>query len=152
MNIFRAGDLVYAFRIVKLLTTPWDKQEAFKYGIIDKNGTLLRKSDTLKTPEEKGSYTYLHRIVFNLKRLLGLVPGGKSFAGAAAASLLLLKEELDEVNLSDDAWQMILDAIMELEEDTPTNVSGAAVSTDTPKPMRLHRRNELTQKKDDVKV
>lgn len=152
MNIFRAGDLVYAFRIVKLLTTPWDKQEAFKYGIIDKNGTLLRKSETLKTPEEKASYTYLHRIVFNLKRLLGLVPGGKSFAGAAAASLLLLKEELDEVNLSDDAWGMILEALMELEEDTPTNVAGAAVSTDTPKPMRLHRRNGLTKKADSDKV
>lgn len=152
MNIFRAGDLVYAFRIVKLLTTPWDKQEAFKYGIIDKNGTLLRKSDTLKTPEEKGAYTYLHRIVFNLKRLLGMVPGGKSFAGAAAASLLLLKEELDEVHMSDESWQLILDAIMSLEEDTPTNATGADVSTDVPKPMRLHRRNELTKKKEPDKV
>lgn len=152
MSIVRAGDTIYAFRIVKLLVTPWDKQDAFKHGIIDKNGTLLRKANSLVTPEEKAAYTYLHRMVFNLKRMLSLVPGGKSFAGAAAASLLLLKEELDEVNLSDASWEMVFDAIKKLEEDTPTNVSGAAVSTDTPKPLRLHRRNELTRKKGDVKM
>ena len=36
----RAVDLVITYRVIKLLVTPFEKQEAFKYGIIDKDGTL----------------------------------------------------------------------------------------------------------------
>ena len=32
----RAVDLLIAYRVIKLLVTPFDKQEAFKTGIIDK--------------------------------------------------------------------------------------------------------------------
>ena len=66
----RAVDLVITYRVVKLLATPFEKQEAFKYGIIDKDGKVLRKFRTLKTTIEKKSYTMLHRFVFNLKRIL----------------------------------------------------------------------------------
>ena len=34
----RAVDLLITYRIMKILVTPFDKQEAFKYGIIDKDG------------------------------------------------------------------------------------------------------------------
>ena len=38
----------------------------------------------------------LHRFVFNLKRLINLIPGGKSKLGTYAAALgLLLKENKD---------------------------------------------------------
>ena len=51
----RAVDLVITYRVVKLLATPFEKQEAFKYGIIDKDGKVLRKFRTLKTTAEKKS-------------------------------------------------------------------------------------------------
>ena len=66
----RAVDLVITYRVIKLLITPFEKQEAFKYGIIDREGKVLRKYRTLKTSAEKKSYTILHRFVFNLKRIL----------------------------------------------------------------------------------
>ena len=92
----RAIDLLITYRIVKLLVTPWKEQAAYKYGIIDDNGKVLRKTKTLVTAKEKDSYTILHRFVFNLKRLLGLLPGGKSkFASYATALALLLKENKD---------------------------------------------------------
>ena len=34
----RPVDLLIAYRVIKMLVTPFDKQPAFKYGIIDKNG------------------------------------------------------------------------------------------------------------------
>ena len=34
----RAGDLVYTFRFLRLLTTSFEDTEAFKKGIIDKDG------------------------------------------------------------------------------------------------------------------
>ena len=92
----RAIDLLITYRIVKLLVTPWKEQAAYKYGIIDDNGKLLRRGKDLVTAKEKDSYTILHRFVFNLKRLLGMLPGGKTkFASYATALALLLKENKD---------------------------------------------------------
>ena len=54
----RAVDLVITYRVVKLLVTPFEKQEAFKYGIIDKDGKVLRKFRTLKTTRKKESLYY----------------------------------------------------------------------------------------------
>ena len=87
-------DTYITFRIIKTLVKPWKEQEAFKLGIIDEDGKVLRKHKTLKTSEEKDAYTVLIRFIFNLKRLLNRLPGGKSkFGSYAAAALLLLKEE-----------------------------------------------------------
>jgi hypothetical protein len=88
----RAIDLFVAYRFLRILTTPWDEQDAFKHGIIDENGKLLRKSNTLNTEEEKKSFTLLHRLVFNLKRILHKVPGVKSKIGTYATALFMLKE------------------------------------------------------------
>ena len=66
----QAIDLFVAYRFLRILTTPWEDQEAFKLGIIDKDGKLLRKVNTLTKPEEKKAFTLLHRLVFNLKRIL----------------------------------------------------------------------------------
>jgi len=140
MSFTRTGDFIYALRIIKLLTTPWEKQAAFKFGIIDKNGKRLRRYRDLKTSEEKDSFTYLHRLVFNLKRLLETVPGGKSWLAAATASLLLLKEGLQELDISEREWAMIEEAIFNMHEETPTNVTGSVVSTDSPKPLGYVRR------------
>lgn len=90
----RAIDLLITYRVIKMLITPFEQQDAYKYGIIDKDGKVLRKAKDLKTAEEKDSYTLLHRFVFNLKRLINIIPGGKSKLGTYAAALgLLLKEQ-----------------------------------------------------------
>ena len=92
----RAIDLLITYRVIKMLVTPWKQHDAYKLGIIDDNGKVLRKMKTLRSAKEKDSYTILHRFVFNLKRLLGLLPGGKStFASYATALALLIKENKD---------------------------------------------------------
>jgi len=88
----RAVDLVITYRVVKLLVTPFEKQEAFKYGIIDKDGNVLKPYRTLKTTNEKKAYTILHRFVFNLKRILKKVGLGSRLGSFAVALGLLLKE------------------------------------------------------------
>ena len=88
----RAVDLVITYRVIKLLVTPFERQEAFKYGIIDKDGKVLRKFNTLKTTAEKKSYTMLHRFVFNLKRILKRVGLGGRLGSFAVALALLLRE------------------------------------------------------------
>ena len=88
----RAVDLVITYRVVKLLVTPFEKQEAFKYGIIDKDGNVLKKYRTLQTTNEKKAYTILHRFVFNLKRILKRVGLGGRLGSFAVALALLLRE------------------------------------------------------------
>ena len=89
----RAVDLVITYRVIKLLVTPFEKQEAFKQGIIDKDGKVLRKYRTLKTTAEKKSYTILHRFVFNLKRILSKVGLGGRLGTFAVALATLLRED-----------------------------------------------------------
>ena len=88
----RAVDLVITYRVIKLLVTPFERQEAFRQGIIDKDGNVLRKFNTLKTTAEKKSYTLLHRFVFNLKRILQRVGLGGRLGSFAVALALLLRE------------------------------------------------------------
>ena len=89
----RAVDLVITYRVIKLLITPFKKQEAFKYGIIDKDGKVLRKYRTLKTTAEKKSYTILHRFVFNLKIILAKAGLGGRLGSFAVALGLLIRED-----------------------------------------------------------
>ena len=44
----RAIDLIITYRVVKMLVTPFEKTEAFKRGIIDADGKVLRKFKTVK--------------------------------------------------------------------------------------------------------
>ena len=88
----RAVDLIITYRVIKLLVTPFNKQEAYKYGIIDDKGKVLRKFKTLQKPEEKKAYTLLHRFVFNLKRILQKVGLGSRIGSFAVALALLIKE------------------------------------------------------------
>ena len=88
----RAIDLIITYRVVKLLVTPFEKQPAFKAGIIDADGKVLRKFKTIKGSERK-HYTMLHRFVFNLKRILQKVGLGSRLGSFAVALALLIKED-----------------------------------------------------------
>ena len=123
--ISRTGDLFYAFRFLKLLVTPFEKTKAFELGIIDKDGAVLKKRVDRQTPEEKSAYTVFHRLVFNLKRLIGKAPGGKSLVARYGAALFLIKEhcELKGKQLDKEIFKYLQEAdLLEenlLEEFTP---------------------------------
>ena len=87
-------DTVIVFRILKMMTRKWEEMDAYKFGIIDDNGKRI-KSKKPKTSEEKNSFTLLHRLVFNLKRVLELLPFGRTRLASYAASLALLKENFN---------------------------------------------------------
>lgn len=89
----RAIDMLITYRVLKILTTPFEKQDAFKFGIIDKNGKVLRRYKDVSKSDEKKTYTWLHRFVFNIKRLLGKAGLGGRLGSLGVALALLLKEE-----------------------------------------------------------
>ena len=122
----RAIDLLITYRVIKMLVTPFEKTDAYKYGIIDKNGKVLRKNKTLTIAKEKDAYTILHRFVFNLKRIINFIPGGKSKLGTYAAALgLLLKEgkEINMVELERDLYKHLSENnLLKLDDDVRESV------------------------------
>ena len=98
----RAIDLFVTYRFLKLLTTPFEKTDAFKLGIIDEKGNRIKKPKStqpaveLATVEQKNSYTILHKLVFNIKKIFGKVPGLRTKVGTYAAALFLLKDTFKE--------------------------------------------------------
>ena len=100
----RVIDSLIVFRVLKMLTTDFKKTPAYKFGFIDSNVKRIKflpdpnnKNQLLpnepKTKEEKNSLTPLHRLVFNLKKLIRMVPFGKTAFASYAVALALLKEE-----------------------------------------------------------
>ncbi len=91
-----AADLVYTFRFLKLLVTPFDETPAFKAGIIDANGDK-RKDFNKNTMDNRNAYannfTAFHRLVYNVKRAISKAPGGKSRVASYASALYLIREQ-----------------------------------------------------------
>jgi len=90
----RAIDLFVTYRFIKLLTTPFEKTDAYKMGIIDKDGNRTDKK--LYKEKEQNAYTILHKLVFNIKKIFGKVPGLRTKMGTYAAALFLLKDTFKE--------------------------------------------------------
>ena len=88
----RAADLTYAFRFIRMMVMDWKSWDAYKLGIIDEKGKVLRKFKEVKGSERK-HYTMLHRFVFNLKRILQKVGLGSRLGSFAVALALLIKED-----------------------------------------------------------
>ena len=98
----RAIDLFVTYRFIKLLTTPFNKTDAYKYGIIDDKGNRIREDNSTRVKVElttstlKNSYTILHKLVFNIKKIFEKVPGLRTKVGTYAAALFLLKDTFKE--------------------------------------------------------
>jgi len=98
----RAIDLFVTYRFLKLLTTPFDKTDAFKFGIIDEKGNRIKEQGStlpkvkLATSQLQNSYTILHKLVFNIKKIFQKVPGLRTKVGTYAAALFLLKDTFKE--------------------------------------------------------
>ena len=92
----RVIDALVAYRVLKLLVTPFNKTKAFQLGIIDEKGKVLKKSKQIKDPKERNAYTLLIRFVFNLKRMLAKVGIRGPLGSSAAAAIAFFKEEHGE--------------------------------------------------------
>ena len=98
----RAIDLFVTYRFLKLLTTPFNKTDAYKFGIIDDKGNRIKKEGSdqpavvLATSTQLNSYTILLKLVFNIKKIFAKVPGLRTKVGTYAAALFLLKDTFKE--------------------------------------------------------
>ena len=150
----RIVDNLIAYKVLKMLVTNFTDTEAFKLGIIDAKGKNLRKANTFKTSDERDAYTFLNRLVFNMKKIINKLPGGENKTKSLVAALWLVKETYESGSRSTAMMQEKFDKLItmldnrvslveeellvkkflsEEGEGGSMNVTGAAVSTDEPK-------------------
>jgi len=103
-------DLYLVYRILRRLTQPFTEWDAYKLGIIDADGNILKGPDNRNTFDEKDAFTKFDLLILKLKKLLGQLPFGKTKLASYAAALWFLKEEkrLTEENLEEEFFKMQL--------------------------------------------
>lgn len=122
-------DTIIVYQILRKLVTPFIQMPAYHLGIIDAKGDFLKKVSSL-TPAEKETVTTLDILVINLKRLLGMLPGGSSRIASLAAALYLVRAhgKVNESNITDTLFTLEEDFKRFLDEDAPVNATGAAIA------------------------
>ena len=151
-------DRQYALRILKMLATDFKDMDAYKQGIIDKDGKVLKKSHQLKTQAEKKAYTYLDRLVVILKKQIkqNEKRGDYSLTKALSPALWLVREQLESgsratvnvegkyqtlynLNITLAEEEILVNKFLEEEGEAapvggpPTNNTGGPVSVQEPK-------------------
>ena len=116
-------DRQYALKILKMLATDFKNMDAYKKGIIDKDGNLLKKSYELKSQDERKAYTYLDRLVITLKKAIkkNEKRGDYTLTKALSPALWVVREQLESgskatVNV-EGKYQSLLDLDITLAEE-----------------------------------
>jgi len=87
----RIIDNAIAFKVLHMMVTNFTDTEAFKLGIIDAHGNTIRKSVHFTSDAERNAFDYLHRLVFNMKKIINKI-GGENKLKSMAAALWLIRE------------------------------------------------------------
>lgn len=125
MSLSTVTDTIYTYRFLKLLVTPFNKTKAYEFGIVDENGKRTDKDIT--TSAERDAFNLFHRLAFNMKRLLGAFPGGKSRIASYVAALALLRESygvdtevvINEMSIDEGDKESISTLLEEYVDQTP---------------------------------
>ena len=116
----RALDMYYVYKMAKFLVLPWTEWEAYRLGIIDDKGNLLKKKAQRTLSTEKENYTFFHSLMRKLKQNLEKVPGMKSKLGIALGAYWLFREEMEKhgtnVEALDEAFVNHCENVLPLQE------------------------------------
>lgn len=111
-----------------MMVTNFEDTKAYKLGIIDKTGKVLRKSSSLKTSEERDAYSYLDRLVFNMKKIVNKI-GGENKLKSLVAALWLVKEYYESNDRSTALMEEKFDNIMKMLDNSVSLVEEEIIVT-----------------------
>ena len=156
-----AVDMFVVYQFIRRLSTPFNKWEGFKSGVIDAKGNIKVKPKD-RTPAQNRSFKVFDVMVLKLKRLLEKVPFGRSRLASYAAALYLIKEDWDTrtedqiLNESSDAFTddiriYRLDNYKRALEEMPTNAAGsgavAGMGVNGPDDVKVSKKKKFKYKK-----
>lgn len=114
-------DTIYTYRFIKLLVTPFEETKAYQLGLIDKNGERTKKK--IENSTQRAALTPFHKLVFSIRKLMAVAPGGKSKLASYAAAWYLVKDnfKLKEENIQKILKKAGYESKISLIEDTEWN-------------------------------
>ncbi|AJD81845.1 hypothetical protein YenMTG1_036 [Yersinia phage vB_YenM_TG1] len=114
-------DAAYAYRFVRLMQKDFKDWGAFKYGIIDDRGSVIKRP---QTEAEKDSYTSFHAAVRSMKRMMSTVPGMTGVASLMSAWSVMASR----FNINEAETQHIFKELPVLESMVAGNASAPGTS------------------------
>lgn len=100
-------DTFVTYRVLRMLTTPFEQTDAYRLGIINKEGVRVRRP---QTQEERDAYSLLNRMVFRLKRIINKVPvENKNFLSLAAAIALIRENKYIEEDVLEEMFYLAME-------------------------------------------
>lgn len=135
-------DLYTVYRILRKLTTPFEEWDAYKEGVIDAEGNIIKKVDDRVTQDQRDSLSPLDVLILNLKKILNKLPFGKSKLASYGAAMFLIKEEknLTEENLEQRFLTYMNSKELQEEIANVTGPSVAGTTGDPPAPKKIMMR------------
>lgn len=115
------------YKLMKKLNTPFKKWRAYKNGIIDENGNILKSRESFANRNEKDSFTKFDLFALQLKLILDKNNNAEEIKKSYTKTINLIKEKN---LLSDEIYiEKYLNNIESLLEEVPVNsVSSGGVS------------------------
>lgn len=104
----RGSKFAMLYMILKKLTTNFTNWEAYKLGLIDNAGNIIKPRAERKTSAELKALTMLDVFCLNIKKLLQKIPGNRNSLLTMAGALFLVKEQ--EENRVDDLHVELLES------------------------------------------
>ena len=99
-------DSIVAYKFIKQLSTPWKDWDAYKLGIIDEKGNVIKKKSQRLSLDDKQAFTTFHILIRNIKKLVEKVPKGLATIAGIAIAAKLLKEHTSKYNISEDVIEI----------------------------------------------
>lgn len=95
----RLEEIMTEYRFLQILTTPWKQQPAYKLGIIDERGNILKKRKELTESHERQAYPDIfYAYCWNVKRLAEQVFTNKLDANSLIKTVFQLKTQYGGLN------------------------------------------------------
>lgn len=95
----RLVDGLITYRILRLLSTPIEESDAYRFGIINKDGIKIKHPSTT---QESEAYSILNRFVFKVQKALMKSPdkfANRLLSFAAAIAILREYKEEDDIDV-----------------------------------------------------
>ena len=134
-----AVDIFLVYQFLKRLAMPFERWEAYKTGVIDKEGNIITPKNK-RDQKQNNSFKVFDVMILKLKRLLAKVPGGRTRIASYAAALWLireyneqkseeqiLREDVDYLKYVNDIRNERFQKFRRFIEDAPANATGASV-------------------------
>ena len=134
-----AVDIFLVYQFLKRLAMPFERWEAYKTGVIDKEGNIITPKNK-RDQKQNNSFKVFDVMILKLKRLLAKVPGGRTRIASYAAALWLireyneqkseeqiLREDVDYLKYVNNIRNERFQKFRRFIEDAPANATGASV-------------------------